>query len=95
MSTYIKILSKKEIIQFNSPPEFTGEERKKYFNIPEWANIVIKSLRNKVSKIGFLIQLGYFKSANKFFLSSQFCKSSKRMGHIVLKVNRHFPFFLS
>ena len=72
MSTHIKILSKKEIGQFDYPPVFTGEDRKKYFSIPAWAKDVLKKLRSNTGKIGFILQLGYFKASNKFFPIKRF-----------------------
>jgi uncharacterized protein DUF4158 len=72
MSTHIKILSKKEIQQFDNPPVFTGEERKKYFSTPAWANNIISNLKTTSSKIGFIIQLGYFRAVGKFFVSNRF-----------------------
>lgn len=38
MSTHIKILNNKDIKAFDSPPEFNGEERKRFFYLPKWTS---------------------------------------------------------
>ncbi len=72
MSTHIKIISKQDIQTFNTPPLFNGEERKKFFSIPVWARETLEKLRTPVNKIGFILQLGYFRAVNKFFSNELF-----------------------
>lgn len=72
MSTHLKILSKKEIRAFDLPPEFNGEERKRFFHLPQWATNLVDSLRNPTNKMGFALQLGYFNAVNKFFVANKF-----------------------
>ena len=72
MSTHLKILSPKEIKTFDSPPEFSGEERKRFFYLPQWAEEIVSSLRTPTNKVGFVTQLGYFTAVNKFFVSHSF-----------------------
>lgn len=67
MSTHIKILSQKEINSFDNPPEFNAEERKKFFLGHVWIKNVLEGFRTPSNKVGFILQLGYFRSANKFF----------------------------
>lgn len=67
MSTHIKIISQKDISLFDNPPEFNAEERKKFFLVHVWAKEVLKDFRTSANKVGFLLQLGYFRSTNKFF----------------------------
>jgi Domain of unknown function (DUF4158) len=78
MSTHIKILSKKEIEQFDNSPDFTVEERNKYFINSEWEQFIIKSLRNSISKLIFMIQAGYFRATGRFFTTSKFKESDVR-----------------
>lgn len=71
MATVIKILSKQEISEFDSPPEFDSETRKKYFRL----NSTLKKVLEAYSpdrKAGFLLQLGYFRETSKFFRPSKY-----------------------
>jgi hypothetical protein len=65
--TNIIILSEEEIQVFESPPRFTYEERKHFFIIPEWAKPLFSKLATPISKIGFILQLGYFRATNKVY----------------------------
>ncbi len=67
MSTHIKIITPKEVRIFDNPPKFNGEERKKFFLTPIWAKEALAGFKTPVNKIGFILQLGYFKAVNKFF----------------------------
>ena len=69
---HIKILNKNDINAFNSPPEFTGEERERFFYLPKWASELVESFRTSTNKIGFVLQLGYFKAVNSFFVAQKF-----------------------
>ena len=40
-----------------------------YFNMPKWAEGILPTLREPYNKIGFALQAGCFKAANKFFAS--------------------------
>src|SRR4029450_12915091 len=70
--TRLIILSKEEIVSFESPPRFTAQERKYYFALPDWAEKLVATLTTPVSKTGFVLQLGYFRATNKFFPKSLF-----------------------
>jgi len=72
MSTHIKILGQQDIQDFDAVPELNGEDRKKFFYIPIWAKEILENLRTPVNKVGFILQLGYFKADNKFFSSKSF-----------------------
>lgn len=72
MATLINILSQPDRKAFETPPVFSEEERMSYFSIPQWASKLIKTLRTPTNKVGFILQLGYFRSANSFFSSKTF-----------------------
>jgi hypothetical protein len=57
---------------FDTPPEFSSEERKRFFYLPNWANEFIETLRTPTNKTGFVVQLGYFKAVGKFFVARKF-----------------------
>jgi TnpA family transposase len=65
--TTLTILSKDEITRFETPPVFTAEERKHFFTLPKWAEEIVNTLPKSESKIGFILQLGYFKATKKFY----------------------------
>jgi TnpA family transposase/ElaB/YqjD/DUF883 family membrane-anchored ribosome-binding protein len=69
---HIKILNKNDINAFNSPPGFTGEERERFFYLPKWASELVESFRTPTNKIGFVLQLGYFKAVNRFFVARKY-----------------------
>lgn len=72
MATHLKILSAQDIFDFDNPPEFTGEERKRFFALPDWARELVEKLQTPTNKIGFTLQFGYFKAVNKFFVARKF-----------------------
>jgi hypothetical protein len=45
MATHLKILSQYDIKSFECPPEFNGDERKRFFYLSKWANDLVKSFR--------------------------------------------------
>ncbi len=69
----IEILTPSERHWFDTPPIFSEKEREKYFELDPIANSQIKKLRRSViNKVGFTLQLGYFKVTHKFFLPQDF-----------------------
>src|SRR5947209_6802958 len=70
--TILNILTKEEIERFESPPPFTAEERKHFFTLPDWAEKIVKTFATSASKIGFILQLGYFRATNKFYPKNLF-----------------------
>jgi TnpA family transposase len=72
MVTHIKILNKVDRKIFESPPVFSIEEQKQFFDFPEWAGRLVDTFRTSTNKVGFVLQLGYFRSAGKFFESKKF-----------------------
>ena len=72
MSTHIKILNQKDIKVFGSPPEFNGEERKRFFYLPKTTTELVDRFKTPINKIGFILQFGYFKAVNKFFVAHKF-----------------------
>ncbi len=67
----ISLFKKEEITAFDSPPVLTEKERKVIFTISETDNRKIY-FRKKTSKVGFVLQLGYFKAHKKFFTPEQY-----------------------
>lgn len=72
MATHLKILSQRDMKVFSFPPEFTGDERKRFFNLSKLTNELLESFRTPTNEVGFVLQLGYFKAVNKFFAAQRF-----------------------
>ncbi|MGB3222828.1 MAG: Tn3 family transposase [Desulforhopalus sp.] len=71
----LKILNKNDIKAFDSPPGFSGEDRKRFFYLPQWASEFVETFRTPTNKIGFVLQLGYFKATNRFFISRKYLQN--------------------
>jgi TnpA family transposase len=84
MATHLKIFSEQDITVFEKPPEFTGEERKRYFDLPKWAIELVEKLQTPTNKVGFILQLGYFKAINRFFIIEK--SHQKDMEFVVRKL---------
>lgn len=71
MPRFIKSLSAQNIKSFDNPPVFTGEQRKQMFTLQKWVLKIAKSFENPTNKVGFVLQLGYFRAVNKFYTSKK------------------------
>lgn len=69
--TTISILKENEIIKFDSPPELSNEQKEIYFSSKDLIENNIE-LRKDISKVGFILQFGYFSHNKKFFVPNQF-----------------------
>ena len=72
MATHLKILSQHDKIIFEFPPKFNGEDRKRFFALPKWTVELVDSFKTPTNKVGLVLQFGYFKAANKFFVTKKF-----------------------
>jgi TnpA family transposase len=68
----ISILSSLEQRRFDSPPKFSADDRTLYFSLTKSELSLVGSLRMPTNKVGFVLQLGYFKANGKFFPAEQF-----------------------
>jgi hypothetical protein len=57
---------------FDSPPVLTKEQRPAYFVVTEDIRKTLSGLRTVTNKVGFLLQLGYFKHSGKFFVPASY-----------------------
>lgn len=83
MATVIKMHSPLIIKKYDLPPEFSGEERKKFGYLPSNIQAVVSTLKTSHSKLGFIMQYFYFQSTGRFYSIDTFhvqdCKAlSKR-----------------
>ena len=72
MATFIKILSPSNKKLFDTPPVFTGDQRKQTFLISKRILKIIETFASATNRIGFVLQLGYFRAVNKFYISKKF-----------------------
>lgn len=72
--TQLSILSVEEKRQFESPPRFTQEERQRYFAIPSQLKAVVARITRPDNRVGFVLQLGYFRATARFFSVEKFKK---------------------
>ena len=70
--TQLTFLTSAEKRQFNSPPVFTKAQRPAYFAVTDDIRKTLGSLRTPTTRVGFLLQIGYFKHSGKFFERSDF-----------------------
>jgi TnpA family transposase len=64
----MKILTRHEEAEFESPPKFNSAERKRFFAISAAFQELLESPRTTpTNKVCFLVTLGYFKARRKFF----------------------------
>lgn len=82
--TVIAILSAHEQKLFDSPPNFTMQDRLAYFSYDLKAINILDKLQTSTNKIGFLLQLGYFKANGKFFTSKQLEYKEMSCSHIIV-----------
>jgi TnpA family transposase len=85
----LHVLSKVERKAFNSPPLYTTDGRKHYFHVNEEIKALINTMRLPTNKVGFILQLGYFKYAGRFFMASQFHKRDVDFVAKLLNINSH------
>jgi TnpA family transposase len=72
--TKLSILSATEQKRFDSPPKFTLDERRLHFCLTNEILELTQKIRSPANKVGFLLQIGYFKATGKFFTVEQFYK---------------------
>jgi TnpA family transposase len=70
----INILTKKERTALERPPLHTKSTRAAAFVITKEVRLALRATKEPISKIGFVLQLGYLKSGGKFYAPSDYRK---------------------
>ena len=70
--TQLVFLSPSEKRKFDSPPVFKKAQRPAYFVVTDDIRRTLSALRTATNKVGFLLQLGYFRKSGKFFAPNTF-----------------------
>ena len=64
----LTILNRNELHELYGLPRFTDEERVRYFFLDQSEIEELENFRTSLSKIYFILQLGYFKAKKRFFV---------------------------
>lgn len=61
--------------RFDHPPVLNSEQRLIFLQAPAWATDYVKGLQTPSNKVGFLLQVGYFRVVSRFFVASRYHQS--------------------
>ena len=70
----IKVLDPTQSREFDKPPKFSYPQRKIMFSLPHWAELELREMQTDLTRLGFILQLGYFKASGRFFKMNTFQK---------------------
>lgn len=62
-----RILAPDEQKYFDTPPEFSASDRKKYFFVSQALGEILASIRSPGNRACFLVLLGYFRATQRFY----------------------------
>jgi TnpA family transposase len=68
-------LSQEARHRFDNPPVLNSEQRLIFLQAPGWALEYVKMLQTPSSKVGFLLQVGYFRMVSRFYIQTKFNQS--------------------
>lgn len=88
-SKAINILTKAEISDFYSIPDFTDEEREHFFELNDFELKHVEQMRGVNSKISFILKIGYFKAKRRLFNLDKECDVREEDVSFILK--KYFP----
>ena len=87
--TKLAILTPKEQRAFDAPPKFHKIDRPRYFSVsPEIRRLGFNKLRTDINRVGFILQLGYFRASGKFFVGEDFRKRDIQYICKMLEINK-------
>ncbi len=73
--TKLSIFTPLEKRSFDNPPKIKKIDRARYFSVtPKIKQLAFNKLRTPINRVGFILQLGYFRASGKFFVAEQFRK---------------------
>ena len=86
------MLTEEEQTRFDYPPVLSPEARALSFMLTDELQKKINQLRTPTNKVGFLLQYGYFKSCQRFFISNRYRQediefASKVLGTSIKAIN--------
>lgn len=70
--TQLTLLSGKQRKAFDNTPIFSQQERQLYFHLGSDTRRHIAQLKSPINRLGYMLQMGYFKATAKFYPASEF-----------------------
>lgn len=70
----LEILSKNERRSFDKTPSLSRQERQLYFRLDSETKAFVSNLKKPINRVGFVLQLGYFKAMGRFYPTNAFKK---------------------
>ncbi len=61
-------LSPDERTRFDTPPPLTPQQRAIFLDLPAWAQTYCQQILSPTNRVGFLLQVGYFRVVSRFFV---------------------------
>lgn len=80
-----EFLSPEARLRFDHPPVLNAQQRLIFLQAPVWATDYMKLLQTPSNKVGFLLQVGYFRIVSRFFVSSRYAQSD--VGFVAEKIS--------
>ncbi|SFE88454.1 Tn3 family transposase [Spirosoma endophyticum] len=65
-------LSTEDRTRFDSPPQLDSTQRLIFADLPAWAEDYLAEIHTPTNKVGFVLQLGYFRVVTRFFIPDRF-----------------------
>jgi len=65
-------LTAEERTRFDTPPQLSSQQRLILIEMPPWADAYLTSLQTATNKVGFALQLGYFRVVSRFFVADRY-----------------------
>ena len=82
----LQLLTPSAQIKFDDCPNLTAQQRHVYFSIGTDIASYVERIREPINKVGFVLQLGYFRATGKFFASELFKKADIKFVSDILNV---------
>jgi|GEM_PF-2060122 len=87
MPSIINVLDDTQRREFDKPPKFFYPQRRIMFSLPQWAETEVSFITSPTNRIGFILQMGYFKASGRFFKLETFSKEDFWFALRVFKIS--------
>ena len=74
-------------VHFDSPPQLNSTQRLIFADMPAWAQTYLAAVHTPTNKVGFVLQLGYFRVVTRFFIPDRFPEADLQAVCWQLQVN--------
>ena len=82
----LQLLVPSKQLKFDSCPRLKIQERHVYFSISADIENYLEKIRSPINKVGFVIQLGYFRASGRFFDTELFRPSDVKFVCAILDI---------